>query len=236
MGDVKRLTRKERSALTRRTIVRAATEEFRRSGFHGTTMAGVAARAGVAVQTVYFVFHSKPLLLTASIDQAVIGDEAPAPPELTEWWQEATSTPDGRRALEVFVANVATIEERAAQIDRVARAAALTDPEVREVLEHHERLRVAGFRSYLETVAARGLLRSGLALEEATDVLLTLAGSTTFLAFTEGRGWTTDRWVAWTTATLAGLLLEPAEDRFATGLHRKRAETRADGLDGPNRA
>lgn len=210
MSAVKRLTRKERSERTRRAIVQAATEEFRANGYHGTTMAGIAKRAGVAVQTVYFVFHTKPLLLTATIDQAVMGDEEPTPPELTEWWREGTSTKDGRRALEVFVTNVGTIEVRAAVLDRVARAAATTDPEVVDVLAHHERLREAGFRSYLETLSERGLLRKDVTLDEATDVLLTLVGSATFAEFTEGRGWPLERWADWTTTTLASLLLEPA--------------------------
>jgi AcrR family transcriptional regulator len=213
MSDVKGLTRKQRSERTRAAIVRAATEEFRLNGYHGTTMAGIAKRAGVAVQTVYFVFHTKPLLLTATIDQAVMGDEEPTPPELTEWWQEGTTTKDGRRALELFVTNVARIEERAAALDRVARAAATTDPEVVDVLAHHERLRVAGFRSYLEPMAERGLLSRGMSVDEATDVLLTMVGSAVFLEFTEGRGWSVERWVDWTAAALAGLLLEPRRGR-----------------------
>jgi AcrR family transcriptional regulator len=211
MSDVKGLTRKERSERTRRAIVQAATGEFRANGYHGTTMAAIAKRAGVAVQTVYFVFHTKPLLLTAAIDQAVMGDEEPLPPELTEWWLEGTSTKDGRRALELFIANVATMEERAAVLDRVARAAATTDPEVVDVLAHHARLREAGFRSYLETMAERGLLARAVTLDQATDVLLTLVGSAVFLEFTEGRGWSVERWAGWTTATLAGLLLAPAK-------------------------
>ena len=211
VSDVKRLTQKERSERTRRAIVRAATEEFCISGFHGTTMAAIAKRAGVAVQTVYFVFHTKSLLLTASIDQAVLGDEAPIPPGLTEWWREGTSTADGYRALELFVENVAVIEARAARLDRVARAAATTDSEIREVLAHHEELRVAGFRAYLETLADRGLLRERLTLDEATDVLLTLVGPTTFLEFTDGRRWAVERWITWTTATLADLLIEPTQ-------------------------
>ena len=211
MSDVKGLTRKQRSERTRHAIVQAATVEFRASGYHGTTMAGIAKRAGVAVQTVYFVFHTKPLLLTATIDRAVMGDEEPTPPELTEWWQECTSTKDGRRALEVFVTNVGAIEVRAAVLDRVARAAATTDPEVVDVIAHHERLREAGFRSYLGTLADRGLLKKDVTLDEATDVLLTLAGSATFAEFTEGRGWSLDRWADWTTTTLAGVLLEPAK-------------------------
>lgn len=209
MSDVKGLTRKQRSERTRRAIVQAATEEFRANGYHGTTMAGIAKRAGVAVQTVYFVFHTKPLLLTATIDQAVMGDEEPTPPELTDWWMEGTSTRDGRRALEVFVSSVGAIEERAAALDRVARAAATTDPEVVDVLAHHERLREAGFRSYLESMSDRGLLRQDLPLDEATDVLLTLVGSATFAEFTDGRGWSLERWAEWTTATLSAVLLEP---------------------------
>lgn len=191
--------------------MQAATDEFCAGGFHGTTMAAIAKRAGVAVQTVYFVFNTKPLLLTASIDQAVMGDDAPTPPDLTEWWKEGTTTPDGYRALEVFVENVAVIEARAARLDQVARTAAASDPEIRALLDHHEHLRTAGFRAYLQTLADRGLLKERLTLDEATDVLLTLAGSTTFLEFTEGRRWTVQRWITWTTATLVGLLIEPAE-------------------------
>lgn len=204
---VKGLTRKQRAERTRQAILRAAREEFAIGGYQGTTMAAIAKRAGVAVQTVYFVFHTKPMLLTATIDSAVMGEAEPIPPDLTSWWAEGTSTTDGRHAIELFVANVAVIEERAAPLDRVAEAAASTDPEVRDVVARHEVLRVAGFRSYLETFESRGLLRDGLTFDEAVDVLLTMVGSGVFLAFTEGRGWSVDRWVAWTTDTLCHLLL-----------------------------
>lgn len=207
MEDVKGLSRRERAERTRRAIVRAATAEFRASGYPGTTMAGVAERAGVAVQTVYFVFHTKPLLLTAAIDAAVIGEDDPVPPEFSPWWLEGTTTSDGRRAVELFVTNVATIESRAATLNRVAVSAALTEIEVVDVLSHHESMRVAGFRSYLESFVTRGLLRDGLDAAEATDVLLTLAGPEVFLAITEGRGWSVERYVAWTTDLLSSLLL-----------------------------
>jgi len=208
MVDVKSISRKERAAITKRAIVSAATEEFRANGYHGTTMAAIAKRAGVAVQTVYFVFHTKPLLLTAAIDNAVVGETDPVPPEMTPWWQDGTTTADGRRAIELFVSSVAVIEQRAAALDRVAVQAATTDPEVEEVRGHHEQLRVAGFRSYVDTFVSRGLLRAGLDAAEATDVLLTLAGSSVFLDFTEGRGWSLERYVAWTTDALCSLLLE----------------------------
>jgi hypothetical protein len=42
---------------------------------------------------------------------------------------------------------------------------------------------------------------------EAADVLRALAGPGVFLKFVEGRGWTLQRYVAWTTDALSSLLL-----------------------------
>ena len=213
MDDVKRLTRKERSDRTRAKIIRAATAEFRASGYHGAPMAAIAKRAGVAVQTVYFVFHTKAALLTAAIDSAVMGEDDPSPPELAAWWEQAASTTDGRRAIELFVTNVAEINTRAAALDRVAAAAATTDPEIVDLIAHHESLRKRGFRTYIDTLASRDLLRDGVDPVEATDVLLTLAGSEVFLNFTEGRGWSLQRYVTWTTDALCTLLLRSPKSR-----------------------
>jgi len=207
MDNVKGLSRKARAARTRAAIIGAATEEFRASGYHGTTMAAIAKKARVAVQTVYFVFHTKPALLTAAIDNAVMGETDPAPPDQTSWWQEATTTTDGRQAIELFVTNVAEISTRSAVLARVAVGAATTDPEIVDLIAHHESLRTQSFRTYIDTLVSRGLLREEVDPTEATDVLLTLAGPDVFLNFTEGRGWTTQRYVTWTTETLCSLLL-----------------------------
>lgn len=208
MTEVKSFPRKERAARTRLKIVQAATQEFRRGGYHGTTMAAIAKAAGVAVQTVYFVFHTKAALLTAAIDSAVMGEEEPVPPEMTPWWREATTTMDGPHAIGLFVANVATILSRSASLDRVVLAASTTDPEITDVIAHHDALRVRSYRSYVDALAANGLLRNGLDPTEATEVLLTLVGSDVFLTLTEQRHWSVDRYTTWTTDTLSTLFLE----------------------------
>jgi AcrR family transcriptional regulator len=180
-------------------------------------MSAIARRAGVAVQTVYFVFHTKPALLTAAFDTAVMGEVDPVPPELTPWWQEGTTTLDGRRAIELFMTNVSDMNVRGAALDRVALAASTTDPELVDLINHSESLRTQGFRSYIDALAARGLLRDGLDPAEATDVLLTLAGSDVFLNFTGERGWTVKRYVAWTTDALCHLLLRPPNSHAPSG-------------------
>ena len=60
MSDVKRprSKRREKAAATRERMLRAAIEVFAEQGYGGARMADIAARAGVAVQTLYFVFHT----------------------------------------------------------------------------------------------------------------------------------------------------------------------------------
>ena len=66
-------------------------------------------RALVAVQTVYFVSHTKTELLRAVADAAVIGVSDPRPPNLAEWYQAAVNAADPEQALAAFAAGVATI-------------------------------------------------------------------------------------------------------------------------------
>ena len=42
----------------------------------------------MAVQTVYFTFHTKSELLSRAYDFAVLGEGDPVPPEQTAWYQE----------------------------------------------------------------------------------------------------------------------------------------------------
>lgn len=204
-GAVK--SRKEQAARTRLAILRAATEEFAARGYFATTMAAIAERAGVAVQTVYFAFRTKPALLTAAIENAVLGEDEPTPPHLTAWHREATTTTDGRRAIEAFVGGTLAITQRAAKLNRVMQAASDTDEDVAAVRDHHERLRVKGFRGYVDTLEDRGLLAPGMDAVQATDIVLTLCGGDVFLGFVEDRGWSVDRFGAWLTNTLCQVLL-----------------------------
>ena len=208
MSDVQPPSRRERAAATRRAIIEAATAELTEAGYQATTMAAIARRAGVATQTVYFVFHTKAALLTAAIDAAVLAPGAP--PHLTPWWAEATTTTDGARAVEAFVRGSVEILTRAAPLVHAGRTAAATDPEVHEALAHNERLRESGYRDFLETLAARGLLRDGIGVEEATDTLLTLVGPAVFVEFTRERGWEVAQYADWAARTMTRLVVAGA--------------------------
>lgn len=202
-------TRREKAATTRRAIIRAAHAEFVQNGFQGATIAAIARRAGVAPQTVYFVFHTKPELISAVIDTAVMGEADPAPPQSTDWWQAMVREPDAVEALRTFVRGAGQVFARAATIAEVLRAAALTDPEVRRTHELHENMRRIGFNQVLDLLEAKGPLRSDRTREQLLATFLVVCGDAVYHLYTVEQGWSHDDVVQWWCAALPGLLLEP---------------------------
>ena len=61
-------------------MLEAAYELFCSDGYRATTMEAIAERAGVAVQTLYFTFHTKDELFQAVHDHTVLGDDIVPPP------------------------------------------------------------------------------------------------------------------------------------------------------------
>lgn len=203
---VKSIRRKKADA-TRSKIIQAAHQEFIARGFHGATMAGIAARAGVASQTVYFVFHTKPELISAVIDAAVLGEEDPRPPQAQPWWAEMMGEPGALEALRIFIRGAGGVFARAAAIAEVLRAAALTDDEVRRTHQYHEALRRDGFGQVLAILAAKGPLRAERSFDELTDAFMTVYGDSTYNLLAAERGWSHDQIMAWLCDVLPGMLL-----------------------------
>jgi AcrR family transcriptional regulator len=114
---------------TRAHVLAVAAELFVESGWAGTTVAAIAQRAGVAVETVYTGFGSKKHLLRAVVDFAVVGDAEPVP--LVEREVFATlATGDRDQRIDAGVALLLDIHERIARLWRTAMEAAASDPEI----------------------------------------------------------------------------------------------------------
>ena len=80
-----RRVRADRAAATRQRVLHAAVALFVERGYLETTMAAMAAAAGVAVQTLYLSFGSKAAVLEAALAQ----DRA------SGWPHDAAGAPDG---------------------------------------------------------------------------------------------------------------------------------------------
>lgn len=208
MTDVNgaRPSRREKAAITRRRIRDAARELFAEHGYVGTTMDAVADRADVAVQTVYFVFHTKSELLHAVLEAAVLGEESPLPPDRTAWWAAMAASPDARAAVGHFVGGVSDILARVAPL-LPTFAGAASEPGVAETWDRSQQLRLDGYADVVGLLDDRFGLRDGLDRREGTDVLFTLLGPDVYRQLVLDRGWTHARWTAWVEALLVRELL-----------------------------
>jgi AcrR family transcriptional regulator len=182
-------------------------------GYAATTMADIAAAAGVAVQTLYFTFHTKAELLQNVYELAVLGEGDRIPPDQQPWWAEMRAAERLEEALRLLVDNVTSILARAAPLDDFVRAASF-DPDPARVRAHNERLRRESYAQVVEHLDARFGLRPGLTPTQATDILLLLLGPATYQTLVGEYGWPQERWRSWCAASISELL-------SATAAHRR---------------
>ena len=187
-------------------MLRAAQQAFIERGYAGARMTDIAEDAGVAVQTLYFTFHTKPELLQACYELAVLGENDPAPPPEQPWYAATVSSATGPKAIEHFAQGVAAIIARVAVLDDVVRSAR-HEPDAARVREHNEQLRRNGYGAIVEHLANRFGLRNGVDIRIGTDLLLTLAGPATYRPLVVDYGWPHDQYVTWLTAALTDQLL-----------------------------
>jgi AcrR family transcriptional regulator len=225
--------RARKAAATRRRILAAAEELFVRDGYAATAITEIAARADVAVQTVYAVFGTKRAVLTELIDARIMGNASPLPDAsatgeplnhdplnhdrlnhdradplrgLPEW-QAMENEPDPRRQLARFAAIATGISARIAALDEVESAAAGADPDLAEIYRRRQQRRYHAQQLLARTLAARGALRPGLSPERATDISWALANPHMYRALTIQRGWTAEEYQHWLADLLAFALL-----------------------------
>jgi AcrR family transcriptional regulator len=225
MSAVKRseptkLSRRGRAKATHWRIVKAAYALFCEHGYASTTMAGIAKAAGVAVQTVYFTFHTKAGLLSRAYDFAVMGEAEPQVPQEQAWFRAMTAEPDVTEALRYFVTGVGEITRRVTPLYLVARVAADGDPDTARVMAFHEQWRTDGYRDVVKLLSTKAELRPGLDLERATDLLLLYVGMDVYHVLVESRGWSHDEWIDWTDDSLADQLFGRAVSASPTPASR----------------
>jgi hypothetical protein len=111
----------------------------------------------------------------------------------------------GRKALDAFVRGNTAILGRSAAIKEVAESAP-HEPDAAAVVAHGERLRREGLAQVVDLLDERFGLRAGMAGDDATDLLLMLTSSGTYLTL-QRYGWSDEKYVQWLTDALARQLL-----------------------------
>lgn len=163
--------REENARRTRQAITAAAHELFTERGYGATSIADIAAAAGVARPTPTAVFGSKPALLKEVLDQALAGDDEPVPVAQRPWFRPVLEATSPAGVLDAYRGVIILISRRAARIYEVVRRAADEGGEVAELWETLQRNRRVGARMVIDRVAALGPLADGLDIERAADIL-----------------------------------------------------------------
>jgi AcrR family transcriptional regulator len=203
---VPRVRKGERGRETRARIVVAASELFCEHGYLDTTMAAIAARAGVAVQTLYLTFGSKGAILEAAHDRAVVGDDEPIPVLQRDWVAAAHSEPDGSKALMAILSNARRINQRVAPIYGAIQAAA-ADPDVAELLNRIRTQRLSTMQALAADLATKSGFVPSQSAHSAADVLYAVASMELLELLVVQRRWSVDELDTWAYEIAAARLL-----------------------------
>jgi AcrR family transcriptional regulator len=181
---------------------------FSSRGYAATTVAAIAAAAGVSLPTVEQVFRTKANLLQAAIDAAIAGDDEPVPVLQRPAAMTAAAAPTAETFLAAVSAGVADAAERAAGLVLVAFEAAAGDPRLQPVAEQLRDNRAAMAGWIVDGLAARTPLRPGIDRSHAVDVMWLLMDPAVFTRLRTDRGWSRPRFRQWFADSTARLLTD----------------------------
>lgn len=199
--------RREAAQATRRAIVAAATHLFVERGYAATTMAAIAAAAGVSHETVYATFGPKPALFRHLVEIALSGTEEPVPALERAIVAQVRAERDPARIIDLFAQTVRLLHQRLAPLFEVLSAGAQTDVELRVFAHELSERRVGHMRAFATDLAAAGGLRAGISVELAGDVIWAMNSPQFYLLYVRDRGWTPEFFEHWLADTWKRLLL-----------------------------
>jgi AcrR family transcriptional regulator len=189
--------RREQAAATRSEILEAAQRLFERQGYPATTMAAIAAEAGVALKTVYVAFDTKSGVLRALWHLLLRGDQDDVPVGERRWYRDLIEEPDPERQLRLAARNSRMVKQRAGALMGVIRSAAPADPDIDTLWSRIQTDFYENQRLIVKSLHDKKALRLGLDVTRATDVLWTLNHPDLWQLLVGHRGWTPEEYERW---------------------------------------
>jgi AcrR family transcriptional regulator len=199
-----RAGRREQAARTRVRILDAAYRLLLAGGYEATTIQMVADAAGVAVQTVYFVFGTKARLLAEVENRVVLGDAPSEQWRERPWAVQAQQETDPRKLVAMFVEVDADIKSRISPFVSALGPAFPSDP---TSVAARDRGRDEFFGFFVGRLDAIGALRGGMTTARAVDIIRVVNTTEAYADLTTRRGWTVADWKEWLTDLLSEQLL-----------------------------
>lgn len=200
-----------RTRLARAAVINAARTLFLEHGYGATTIESISALSDVPPATVYRLFSSKRGILTALLDVSIAGDDEAVPMADRPPVRSLLAAPEPRNKVAGFVAIAAQVNLRTAAIYRILVSAAASDPDSATVLDELTRQRQEGQGELARALARAGSLRAELRERDAGDIIHALLSPEVYGLLVVDRGWPSERYQDWLTATLVDQLLAPTD-------------------------
>ncbi|WP_107765331.1 TetR/AcrR family transcriptional regulator [Nocardioides terrigena] len=196
-GPVKRRyrssVRAERAAATRLAVLAAARDLFSEGGYGGTSVAEVAGRAGVSVDTVYTSVGRKPELLLAVVDMVLGSADEPVPAQERDYVVAIRGATTARDRIEVYTAALGRLMPAVVPLLEALAQAAATDPECARVRDAIAERRASNMRLFAADLRVTGEVRPDLDDDAVADVVWA-TNSPQYYALLRSRGWSPTRY------------------------------------------
>jgi len=199
--------RAEQAAATRHAVLEAARALFAEHGYAGTSIAAIAARAGVAVDTVYAAAGRKPALLRELVETSLSGTDQAVPAEQRDYVLRLRAAPSARQKIEIYAAAVAEIGIRLAPIHRALAEASVSDRDCAALRAEIDARRANNMRLLAADLRATGEVRPDLTDDEVADIVWSMNAPEYRALLVGARGWSAERFGTWLADAWTRLLL-----------------------------
>jgi AcrR family transcriptional regulator len=199
--------RQEQARQTREAILDAARRRFLHDGYSATTIAAIAGEARVSVDTIYKTFGGKPGLVRAIHEKGLAGQGQVHAEARSDALQ--TTEADPHKVMRGIGKLAAEVAPRVAPIMLLIRDAAVTDPDMAALKSQLDDQRLARMTHNAQNLACAGHLRPGLSIDDAGEIMWAYSSPELYELLVIGRGWSNQRYGAFTTAALTAALLPP---------------------------
>jgi AcrR family transcriptional regulator len=191
-------------------VLSAARELFVSNGYSGTTVADVAARARVSLDTIYATVGRKSALLRELVETAISGTDQAVPAEQRDYVKRIGAATTATEKITIYAHAITAIQQRMAPVFLALRDAAATDTECAALWAEITARRATNMRAFAADLRNTGELREDLTDDQVADIIWSMNAAEYWDLLVRQRGWVPDQFAAWLTDAWARLLLRPS--------------------------
>jgi AcrR family transcriptional regulator len=159
---------------TRAAVLLAARDLFVGQGYAATSVADIAAAAGVSVDTLYAAVGRKPQLLLAVHDMELAESDVPLAAEQRGYVQDVRAAVGAAAKIAVYAAALGRVLPRTVPLLEALRVAGQSDEACRAVHTAVNERRAAHMRLFAADLRATGELRDDLDDDAVADLVWTM--------------------------------------------------------------